>query len=152
MGVPESDVDDVYVDVFMKIHGNVGTFKCGGPAKLTTWIYRIAQNVAVDYHRSSKLNKMSTEFNEESPKHSKARDGACAGRNAELLKWLDGELAKLSERDQALLKWRALEIPYAQIGEWQGMTEVAARVRHQRAMEKLFTAAKSVLSEGAVPQ
>jgi len=39
MGIPESDVGDVYVDVLMKVHGNIHKFKCGGRAKLTTWIY-----------------------------------------------------------------------------------------------------------------
>ncbi len=108
MGIPGSDVGDVYVDVLMKVHGNIGTFKRGGPAKLTTWIYRIAQNAAVDYHRSSKLNKVSTEFDDQSVRHTRGSDGACAGRNVELLKWLDKELMKLSEQDEALLKWRAM--------------------------------------------
>jgi RNA polymerase sigma factor (sigma-70 family) len=152
MGVPESDVGDVYVDVLMKVYGKIGSFRCGGPAKLTTWIYGIAKNAAVDYHRSSTLNRISTGLDDQSARYSKGSDGACAGRNVELLKWLDRELTKLSEQDQALLKWRTMEIPYAHIGEWLGMSEGTARVRHQRAMQKLLTASKSVVSEGGVPQ
>ncbi len=153
MGISESDVGDVYVDVLMKVHGKIGTFTTGGSAKLTTWIYRIARNVAIDCHRRSKKNKTSIEFDEDAARHSKGTDGPCAGRNAEMLKWLDRELVKLPEQDQALLKWRAMDFSYAEIGEWLGLNEGAARVRHKRAMEKLLAAAKSVISEeGAVSQ
>lgn len=143
----------MYVDVLMKVHGKIGSFRTGGSAKLTTWIYCIARNVAVDYHRSSKKNKTSIEFNEDAARHSKGADGPDVGRNAEMLKWLDRELMKLPEQDQAILKWRAMDFSYAEIGEWIGMNEGAARVRHKRAMEKLLAAAKSVIwEEGAVSQ
>ncbi len=97
MGIPESDVGDVYVDALMKVHGNIHKFKCGGPAKLTTWIYGIARNEAIDYHRASKKSKTLIEFAEATVRHSQGTDGACAGRNADLLKWLEQELAKLPE-------------------------------------------------------
>jgi RNA polymerase sigma factor (sigma-70 family) len=154
MGIPESDVGDVYVDVLMKVHRNVQKFKCGGPAKLTTWIYGIARNEAIDYHRTSKKNKTAIEFDEATVRHGKGTDGACAGRNADLLKWLEQELAKLPEKDQSLLKWRAGDsFSYADIAEWLDMKEGTARVRHLRAMEKLLEAGKSVASEeGALPE
>jgi RNA polymerase sigma-70 factor, ECF subfamily len=154
LGVPESAVDDVYVDALMKVHENIQKFKCGGTAKLTTWIYGIARNAAIDYHRSLKKNQTPVEFDEATVKHSTGTDGAYAGRNAELLQWLEGELAKLPEQDQALLKWRAGDsFSYAQIGEWLDMKEGTARVRHLRAMEKLLEAGKAVISEeGAVPE
>jgi RNA polymerase sigma-70 factor, ECF subfamily len=153
MGIPESNVSDAYVDVMMKVHGSIQKFRGGGPAKLTTWIYRVARNVANDHHRASKTNNAAMEFDEATVSHSQEMHGACAGRNHELLKWLNQELLKFSEQDRFLLKWRAMEIPYAQIGEWLGMSEGTARVRYLRAMEKLSTAAKSIISEeGAVPR
>lgn len=152
MGIPESDVGEMYVDVLMKVHGNIGKFKYGRAAKLTTWIFSIARNTAVDHHRACKKNIASEEL-DDTVRHSEGLDGAFAGRNTELLKWLDQELLKLPEQDQLLLKWRAMDFSYAQIGEWLGMKEGTARVRYQRVMEKLLTAAKSVRSEeGAVPQ
>ena len=154
MGIPESDVEDVYVDVLMKVHENIMKFTCGGSAKLTTWIYRIARNEAIDYHRASRKAGAPIEFEETTVGHSKGTDGACAGRNAGLLKWLEQELVKLPEKDQSLLKWRAGDaFSYADIAEWLGMKEGTARVRHLRAMEKLLEAGKSGTSEeGALPE
>jgi DNA-directed RNA polymerase specialized sigma24 family protein len=71
LGIPESDVDDVYVDALMKVHENIQKFKCGGTAKLTTCIYGIARNVAIDYHRSSKKNQTPVEFDEATVKREK---------------------------------------------------------------------------------
>ena len=114
MGIPESDVGDVYVDALMKVHGNIHKFKCGGPAKLTTWIYGIARNEAIDYHRASKKSKTLIEFAEATVRHSQGTDGACAGRNADLLKWLEQELAKLPELSK---ESRAFVTAYAIRGE-----------------------------------
>jgi len=153
MGIPGSDVGDMYVDVLMKVHENIGRFEHGRGAKLTTWIFGIARNTAIDHHRASKRNIASEQLDMATVRHSKGGDGALAGRNTELLKWLEEELLKLPEQDQLLLKWRAMDFSYAQIGEWLRMKEGTARVRYQRAMEKLLTAAKSIkLEEGAVPQ
>ena len=154
MGIPESDVEDVYIDILMKVHENIMKFTYGGSAKLTTWIYRLARNAAVDYHRASKKTGAPIEFEETAVRHSKGTDGACAGRNASLLKWLEQELAKLPETDQSLLKWRAGDaFSYVEIADWLGMKEGTARVRHLRAMEKLLGAGKSVTSEeGALPE
>jgi RNA polymerase sigma factor (sigma-70 family) len=129
MNIPEGDAEDVAIDVFMKVHGNIGTFRHGDPAKLTTWIFQIAKNQATDCHRSSKAEAVQEAFDDHVARHSQPREGAYAGRNTELLKWLNKELAKLPEQDQSLLKWRALEIPYAQIGQWLGISEGAARKR-----------------------
>lgn len=143
----------MYVDVLMKVHEKIGTFKHGRGAKLTTWIFGIARNTAIDHHRASKKNKAPEQLDEATVRHSKVGDGALAGRNTELLKWLEEELLKLPEQDQLLLKWRAMDFSYAQIGEWLKMKEGTARVRYQRAMEKLLTVAKSVKSEeGAIPR
>jgi len=135
----------------MTVHDKIGTFRCGGRAKLTTWIYEIAKNRAIDYHRASRSEPEHVEFKEVLGSGQR-QDGACAGRNRESLKWLTSELADLAEPAQWLLKWRAAGIPYAQIGEWLGMTEGTARVCHKRAMEKLLKAAKPDVSEGAAPQ
>lgn len=46
------DAEEITQDVFVKIHQNVGKFK--GNARLSTWIYRITINTALDYLKKRK--------------------------------------------------------------------------------------------------
>jgi len=130
------------------LHQKIGEFRHGSQAKLTTWIFTIAKNRAIDYHRVSQPEYL--ELTEEMGEPSGAREGVYAGRNRDQLKWLLDELNELPEADQVLLKWRALEIPYAQVAEWLGIAEGTARVRHKRVMEKLLgKAAEMTVEKGA---
>ena len=47
--VPESDLEDVFQDVFLAIHAKLPTYE--GRARLSTWVYRFCLNKASDYHR-----------------------------------------------------------------------------------------------------
>ncbi len=49
--IGEADSEDVAQDVFMKINAALGDFR--GEASLSTWIYRIATNAAMDHLRKS---------------------------------------------------------------------------------------------------
>ena len=134
----------------MAVHNKVGTFHHDGRAKLTTWIFEIAKNRAIDYHRAS--SHLETELTHDIPQRSPATRSSRVSRNSPQLEWLIAQLNGFSDEDQQLLKWRALEIPYSQIAQWLGLTEGNARVRHKRAMQKLLSKAKSVVDipKGAV--
>ena len=49
------EAEDVSQEVFIEIFESVGKFK--GEAKLSTWIYRIATNKGIEYHRRKKASK-----------------------------------------------------------------------------------------------
>jgi RNA polymerase sigma-70 factor (ECF subfamily) len=49
--VGKNDAEDVAQDVFDKVNRNLGGFQ--GKSKLSTWIYRIATNTAIDRTRSA---------------------------------------------------------------------------------------------------
>ena len=138
------------LDVLMTVHEKIGKFRHGGQAKLTTWIFTIAKNRAIDYHRVSRPEHL--ELTEEMSNPQGASKGAYAGRNQNKVNWLLKELKGLPDEDQLLLKWRALEIPYAQISEWLGIAEGTARVRHNRAMEKLLGKAAEMNAEKGAEQ
>jgi RNA polymerase sigma-70 factor, ECF subfamily len=57
--VGQNDAEDVAQDVFDKIGRNIGGFR--GKSQLSTWIYRIATNTAIDRLRSASY-KNSTEY------------------------------------------------------------------------------------------
>jgi RNA polymerase sigma factor (sigma-70 family) len=148
MNVPEADAEEVASDVLFAVSSHVHTFQHGGRAKLTTWIFEIAKNRAIDFHRKPHLDSVT--IDEQFPDRGPA--GSDAGRNKHFLSWLNEELAKLGEDDQTLLRWRAKEIPYAQIAQWLGIGEGAARTRHSRLLAQLVSAAEAAFPTEEKPQ
>ncbi len=148
MGVPEADAEELACDVLFTVSSHIQTFQHGGRAKLTTWVFEIAKNRAIDFHRKSRPEEVA--IRDDFPDSGAA--GSCAGRNKHLLCWLDEQLQSLEEGDRALLLWRAVEIPYSQIAEWLGITEGAARTRHSRSQAKLVNAARTAKPKGAVSE
>jgi RNA polymerase sigma factor (sigma-70 family) len=144
MGVPEADAEELASDVLFTVGCKIQAFQYGKKAKLTTWIFEIAKNRAIDFHRKSRTS---------TPEPGDAIHGgrgaeSFAGRNHGMLSWLRDEFKKLSQEDQQLLLWRADEIPYAHAAKWLGVSEGTARTRHNRAMAKLLQAAGRGAPEG----
>jgi len=131
--VPEPDAEELALDVLMKVYSKVGTFRRDGRAQLTTWIFHIAHNRAIDFHRQACQEREKRTENEP-PVH---WDGPFAGHNSAYLEWLKDALERLPADDQQVLLWRAQEFSYAEIAGWLGIKEGTARVRHLRAMKKL---------------
>jgi RNA polymerase sigma factor (sigma-70 family) len=142
MNVPEADAEELASDTLLAVSSHISTFQHGGKAKLTTWIFEIAKNKAIDFHRKPSLDTVAIddEFPDCGP------PGADAGRNKPYREWLDKELAKLSEEDRMLLLWRAKDIPYKQIGEWLRISEGTARTRHSRLCAQIEKAANGVIN------
>ena len=140
MDIPETDAEELVQDVLMKVHSNLGKFRRDGRAKLTTWIFQIAENHAVDFHRARH-----EEFQELPENYEPVRwHGQFAGRNTDLLEWLVEELAKVSPENRQILLWHAQDFSFAEIGRWLGLEEGTARVRNFRATKKLEVAGKQV--------
>jgi RNA polymerase sigma factor, sigma-70 family len=136
-GVPERDAEEIAQDTMMKVYENIRTFKRTGKAQLTTWIFQIARNLAIDFHRIHKDDKerkdaIGREFY--SPVW-----GSFAGRNAADAKKLTDALEMFSADDQNILFWRIQDFSYADISKWLQIKENTARVRHLRAMNRLRT-------------
>ncbi|MCH8872883.1 RNA polymerase sigma factor [candidate division KSB1 bacterium] len=51
----KSAADDLAQEVFLKVHNNLASFQ--DKSKLSTWIYKIATNVCLDYFRSCSYKK-----------------------------------------------------------------------------------------------
>ena len=147
MDIPEADAEELAADVLMKVRNSVRDFQFSERARLTTWIFKIAKNKAIDYHRRSKPEFCELDDSVVVPAGETA--GSYTSRNPHLRGWLAAELAGLSEQDRQILNWRALDYDFAQIGEWMGMAEGTARVRHKRALDKLKAAAERQVPQGA---
>ena len=147
MNIPEADAEELAADVLMTVRKSMHDFQFSERAKFTTWIFKIATNRAIDYHRRSKPEFCELDDSVVGPVGEKA--GAYTNRNPDLRAWLASEFAGLSEQDQQILNWRALDFDFAQIGEWLGIAEGTARVRHKRALDKLKAAAERQVPQGA---
>jgi RNA polymerase sigma-70 factor (ECF subfamily) len=143
MNVPEATAEEVAADVLMTVHRKLKTFRFGGRAKLTTWIFEIAKNRAIDYHRSSKPRIQELNASKLSAEHHQETEPS--GRGDAQMLWIRTQLSQISDQDQQILKWRALDFPFGQIGEWMDISEGTARVRHKRALDKLKKQAKAAL-------
>ena len=144
MGVPEADAEELACETLFSVSSRIQSFQHGGRAKLTTWIFEIAKNKAIDFHRNQQLGPTEVAFTDGVP-HS--APGKCAGRNAHYLTWLREQFANVEESDQQLLLWRADGVPYQQIAGWMGITEGAARTRHSRLQARLIAASKAMTME-----
>ena len=58
----KEDVDDLMQEIFIKIHSNLGHLRESG--KLSSWIYRIAENTLNDYYRKSRGTDIEYDENE----------------------------------------------------------------------------------------
>jgi RNA polymerase sigma factor (sigma-70 family) len=134
--IQKEDAEELVLDALVKVHSGVGRFRPDGGAMLSTWIFLIAENCAIDFLRTHR-----EEFVEFQESDAPIRwNGQFAGRNTAWLAWLRVELAKLKAVDRRILFWRADDISYAEIGGWLGIKENTARTRHCRAMKKIKNA------------
>lgn len=53
-----ADAEDLTQEVFIKLHGCIGSFR--EESKLSTWLYRIAYNQAIDFLRKKKVRDYET--------------------------------------------------------------------------------------------
>ena len=146
MSIPETTAEEIAADTFLTVHQKVKTFRITGKGKLTTWIFEIAKNRAIDYHRAPK------------PKVQELGASTCISYEDEpsdeveetngKIRWIREQLAELSDRDRQILTWRALEFPFQQIGEWLGISEGSARVRHKRVLDRLKEQSKTSVLPG----
>jgi len=58
----DEEIEDILQDVFIKVYQNLNNYKPN--LKFSSWIYRIARNLAIDYYRKNKKNINSDDTDE----------------------------------------------------------------------------------------
>ena len=124
--------NDLFQEVTIQLWKNYSKFR--GEAKFSTWMYRVALNTAISLYRKSTRTVKTQDITDYAFKI-KAID---YDETEELqLKALYNAIRKLNDIDKALIFLYLEDKPYKEISATLGISEVNARVKMNRAKEKL---------------
>ena len=131
VGVRE-EAEDLTEQVFLKAWESMQGFR-GEPAAFPVWIFRLAHNLVIDYHRTHRQTTELHEFIEDCNPSPDDEVGAHLDREM-----LQAAIAKLTDEQQQVVILRFLHgLPHAQVAEIMGKNEVAVRGIQYRALVAL---------------
>ena len=145
-----NDAEDIAQDVFDKINRNLGEFR--RQSKLSTWIYRIATNTAIDRLRSAayKYSKKHSTFEEaidsEAQNVRVAQNETATDQTLirkEMSECVKGFIDKLPQDDRTVIVLRELEcLANKEIADILEISLDNVKIRLHRARAKLRTTLK----------
>ena len=139
----QSVAEELAQEVFLRVYRSRASY--AADAKFTTWLYRIATNLAVNYARDTKPERASTSLDEADPETGLKIDVADPGATVEqkLLKRekmaaIRKEVESLPERQRlAVIMHKYQGMDYRQIAEVLKLSESATKSLLFRAYEAL---------------
>ena len=124
--------NDLFQEVTIQLWRNYGKFR--GEAKFSTWMYRVALNTAISLYRKSTRRIKTRDI---SDFEYRIKSVAYDDTEELQLKALYGAIHQLSDIEKALIFLYLEDKPYKEISETLGISNVNARVKMNRAKEKL---------------
>ncbi len=137
--VPESDVEDVTQEAFLKAYRKLGNFD--GRSSFYTWLYRVTANTAMDWRKRERHRRHAPL--PEGPEGDDAVPSAEAGPETsasrrELAARIDAAIEALPEKYHEILVMREVEgLSYEEIAERLDMSKGTVESRLFRARERL---------------
>lgn len=142
--VGSKDAEDLTQDVFVKVNQAMDTFR--NEAQLSTWLYRIATNTAIDRMRSASYKQGETEnYNPERDLSEKdlpsdKREGTAEEQviRREMNECIQGYISVLPENYRVVVVLSELEgMKNAEIAEILGLSIGTVKIRLHRGKERL---------------
>lgn len=129
------DTNDILQDTFIKAFQNINSFK--GNSKISTWLYRIATNHALDFLKSkSKLVKIDIEEYQKQLINNLSADEFFDGDKATIL--LHKAIASLPEKQQLVFKLKYFqELDYKTMSEILDTSVGALKASYHHATNKI---------------
>ena len=124
--------NDLFQEIAIQVWKNYS--KCRGEAKFSTWMYRVALNTAISLYRKSSRSIKTQDFSDVS---FKIKSVDYDDTKDQQLKALYDGIRELSDIEKALIFLYLEDKPYKEIAITLGITEVNARVKMNRAKDKL---------------
>lgn len=125
--------EDLFQEIVLQLWKSFDSFK--GDSKFSTWMYRVGLNTAITLIRKKSKSLAFTSLDSEHVFHLKASE--YDEEKEERLKALYACIKKLNDVERALVLLYLEDLPYKDIAETMGISEVNARVKMNRAKEKL---------------
>ncbi|MCK9186110.1 RNA polymerase sigma factor [Candidatus Gracilibacteria bacterium] len=135
--VKNDDAEDITENVFLKVWENIQSYKEKKDTYFSSWIFRIAHNVVVDYYRASK-DKMVGEIDVSIPDMNREHNPL-----RKIEKHLDNQvlrsaLNRLKKGYQDILIYKFInDFSNAEIAEVLGQSEGSIRILQFRALKAL---------------
>lgn len=124
--------NDLFQEIAIQLWKNYSKFR--GEAKFSTWMYRVALNTAISLYRKSSKRVRTQDISELA---FKIKSTEYDDTQELQLKALYQAIKTLSDIDRALIFLYLEDKPYREIAATLGITEVNARVKMNRAKDKL---------------
>lgn len=141
----EMEAEDMAQQVFLQALRSIGSFKWRG-VPFTSWLFRIAHNQVVDYHR--RRQRHATASLEELPELADRSDNTSPGELYErkmTLEQLSRAIQKLTQAQREVISLRfTSELPTAEVARIMGKSEGAIKALQHSAIVAL----RRALSEG----
>lgn len=144
----EDEAKDAAQETFIKAYQVLGSFRA--ESKFSTWLYRIASNMALAKARRKK-RAVPLEEARYMATNEQAGDSQPSSMNQqERSRFLHLALAQLEENDRLLLSLYYLEeVSMEETAEISGLDKNTVKVRMHRARKKLYNVLSSILKQEA---
>lgn len=125
------DEQDLFQEITLQLWKSYDTFR--GESKMSTWIYRVALNTAITLFRKKKRIPQTIDYLEN--QHEKIPEEASPNQHE--IELLYTVIKKLPKTERAIVLMYLDDVPYKEISETLGITEVNARVKMNRLKKTL---------------
>lgn len=130
------DANDVLQNAFLKIWNNLDTFQ--GKSSLSTWLFRIAINEALDFVRRQKNMNSATVSTEDEPGVAARLMGDDYFDGDEAQAWLQEAVARLPEVQRTVFTLKYFEeLKYSEISKILDTSEGALKASYHLAVKKI---------------
>lgn len=131
--------EDLFQEIVLQLWKSFDSFK--GDAKFSTWMYRVGLNTAITLIRKKNRTISTTSIDRETYFDVKATE--IDEEQEEKLRLLYAAIKQLNDVERALVLLYLEDLPYKEISNTLGISEVNARVKMSRAKDKLRDLMKS---------
>lgn len=125
------DQEDLFQEIILQLWKAYDSFK--GESQFSTWMYRVAINTAIVYFKKEKKKPQQQSLNSDQIKDEEGN----AQEREDQLKHFYRAVQQLDKIDKAIIFYQLEGYSHREIGVNLGISEVNARVKLNRAKEKL---------------